>query len=209
MAFDLWQSHLSLALAIFLLFPAARWSRGRQLLLLAALLAGTGVSVHGLAIAAYPRSIIGELSSATMLWMTYAVLVQLRLVPAVKREHRVQIVILFGALGLILYPATLGLIQFDPYRLGYDPHVLLGLIAACVAALLYWQNQHAACLLAAATLAFVAHVQASGNYWDYLLDPFIVLFCWGVLVRCSCKRIRALARSVGQQRALARSPLVE
>jgi hypothetical protein len=32
-------------------------------------------------------------------------------------------------------------------------------------------------MLTLATLAFMVGLKPSDNYWDYLLDPFIVIFC--------------------------------
>lgn len=191
MAVDIWQSHASLMLALFLLFPTSRLPRHWQAVLLALLFAVSCWSINGLALAAYLRSVVGQPATATIVWMAFAALVRLQLVEPAPSRQRTQAAIVFGVLGLVMYPAALGLTQFDPYRLGYDADALLGLIAVCSAVLVYAGNTRAACLLAIATLAFVLHLQASGNYWDYLLDPFLVVFCWGIMARRAWAWLRA------------------
>lgn len=197
MAIDVWQSHVSLALALFLLLPAARLPRLWLSVLLGALLAMSCIAIDGLALAAYLRSVVGQPASATIVWMIFAALVRLRLVNATPPAQTAQAAAVFGVLGLMMYPATLGLTQFDPYRLGYDADILLGLVGLTAAVLVYFDNLRAACLLAIATLAFVLNLQASANYWDYLLDPFLVVFCWGIMAR----RVWAWMRAARHRRA--------
>jgi hypothetical protein len=42
-------------------------------------------------------------------------------------------------------------------------------------------------MLGFATLAFSLGLKPSPNYWDYLLDPFIALYCWGALLGYAIK----------------------
>jgi hypothetical protein len=182
MAVDIWQSHLGFMLPLFLLLPSARQSRLFQMLLLLTLLALSCVSIDNLSLAAYMRSVIGQLSITTILVLAFMTLSRLRLLTRISGAKTLQIVAIYGTLGLSLYPASMGLTQFDPYRLGYDPELLLALAAICAGTLIAMQNHHGAWLFALATMAYLADLQASDNYWDYLLDPFLVLFCWCVML---------------------------
>jgi hypothetical protein len=46
----------------------------------------------------------------------------------------------------------------------------------------YWRNALGVLMLGLATLAFSFDIKASDNYWDYLLDPFLALYCWGAIL---------------------------
>ncbi|MNM89442.1 hypothetical protein D3C81_1016740 [compost metagenome] len=104
--------------------------------------------------------------------------------------------LLFAVLALVLYPATLGLTQFDPYRLGYHPRPLLLVTGALALILLLARNWLGVWMLGLATLAFALGGKLSGNYWDYLLDPFLALFCWLATLweggRLAWRRIRTV-----------------
>ena len=84
--------------------------------------------------------------------------------------------------GLLLYPATLGLSLYDPYRLGYGLVVALAVLAVALAAW-FCGRQAAAVVLAVVVLADQAGVSASVNTWDYLVDPLVWLVSPVMLVR--------------------------
>jgi hypothetical protein len=197
MALDIWQSHACFTLALFLLLPTSRLRRSFQLLALLVLFAVSCIAIDKLALAAYLRSVIGPLAMTTLLMMGAVALLRLRVtnISCLGIQH---VAFMFAALGLMMYPAALGLTQFDPYRLGYDPELMLIVVGAFAAWFLYSGNHFGAWLLALATVAFIADLQASDNYWDYLLDPFLVVFCWSLVARRAygmlMNRVRRLSR---------------
>ena len=87
------------------------------------------------------------------------------------------------AIAALLYPMALGLGDVDPYRLGYQPWVLVAVLgAAAVAA--WWRGQPLYLwLLAVDLLAFAAGLQESTNFWDYVLDPLLTLAMIVLLIR--------------------------
>ncbi|MDT4881424.1 hypothetical protein FQZ97_1172840 [compost metagenome] len=89
---------------------------------------------------------------------------------------------MFALLALVLYPATLGLSDLDPYRLGYSPRPMLIFFALLTLGLFYLRNSLAVVMLSSATLAFIAGIKPSQNYWDYLIDPLLGLFCCAALL---------------------------
>ncbi|MCY1380564.1 hypothetical protein D9M69_683990 [compost metagenome] len=103
-------------------------------------------------------------------------------------------------MALVLYPATLGLSYLDPYRFGFSPRPLLIFVALLTAGLFYLRSYLAVVMLASATLAFIVGVKPSHNYWDYLVDPLLGLYCCAALlmqaVRWSYGRLSALRSSV-------------
>ncbi|MEK8080533.1 hypothetical protein [Pseudomonas sp. XK-1] len=179
---ELWQAHLTFALLLFLLIPGfGLLSGGRSLVLLGCLLIGF-VPLAGLSLAAYVRSFTDDLAITTLLALLFASLVRIGLLARLKAPQGLQLLLLFGLLALFLYPATLGLTASDPYRLGYSPRSLLVVLALVALALLLARNWLGVWMLGLATLAFSLGLKSSGNYWDYLIDPLLALYCWGALI---------------------------
>lgn len=80
--------------------------------------------------------------------------------------------------GIFLYPTALGWSDWDAYRLGWGSYgMLLGLLALVVA---FWYRglRLLPMLVALAMLGWVAGVMESGNLWDYLIDPWLVIFAF-------------------------------
>ncbi|MHC8314619.1 hypothetical protein [Pseudomonas sp. LB3P31] len=173
---NLWQAHLTFAMIIFLLLPGFGLDRLWRGTLLLALLAASFIPLDGLTLAAYLRSHIDDLAITTMIFMAWGCLRRLQVVPPATRDH-VAVLIMFASMALLLYPATLGMSYVDPYRLGYSPRVLLTVIALLTLGLFYLRNGLAVAMLAGATLAFLVGSKPSHNYWDYLVDPLLGLYC--------------------------------
>ena len=173
---DLWLSHLTLALLAFLLTPGFGLGAVWQAVRLMVLLALSFVPIEGLSLAAYTHSFTGDAAITSLVALLYLAGVRVGFVPCMERARSIQIVVVMAALGLFLYPATLGLSYFDPYRLGYQPRHLILFIGVIAFALLALGNRLGACMLGLATLAFSLGFKSSPNYWDYLIDPFIALY---------------------------------
>jgi hypothetical protein len=173
---NLWQAHLSFAMIIFLMLPGFGLGRLWRGGLLLALLAASFIPLDGLTVAAYLRSHIDDLAITTMILMAWACLRRLEILAPAPRGY-VGVLVIFAAMAVLLYPATLGWTYVDPYRLGFSPRVLLTLIALLTLGLYYLRNGLAVAMLAGATLAFMVGLKPSHNYWDYLVDPLLGLYC--------------------------------
>jgi hypothetical protein len=178
---NLWQAHLSFAMIIFLLLPGFGLARLWRGALLLALLAASFIPLDGLTLAAYLRSHIDDLAITTMIFMAWGCLRRLDILAPAPRGYA-GVLIIFAAMAVVLYPATLGWSYVDPYRLGFSPRVLLTLIALLTLGLFYLRNGLAVAMLAGATLAFMVGLKPSHNYWDYLVDPLLGLFCCSALL---------------------------
>lgn len=77
--------------------------------------------------------------------------------------------LLFGLLSLVLYPATLGLTLCRPVPLSFNPRPMIVLVAATALLMLWLRNTLAVWMLAMGTLSFALRLKASENYWDYLV----------------------------------------
>jgi hypothetical protein len=183
---DLWLAGGAFALVVFLLLPARSLSPPlRGLLLAAVLVAGlVPLSPHGLPASAYLRSVTDDLAITTLLllgWFAWHRIRGTRPGLAERRDRR-QLAMLCVAAGLVLYPATLGLSFVDPYRWGYEPRSMLAAVAVVTLALWWVRNHVGAMMVTVATAAFLLGAKTSGNYWDYLIDPFLWFACIGAVL---------------------------
>lgn len=96
-------------------------------------------------------------------------------------------------LGLLLYPAALGALDWDIYRAGYQPALLLALLA--LPALAAWSRGQslALWLLGIDLLAFAAGLPESTNLWDSLIDPLLFLAALVLLIRYAVRNFRSRA----------------
>jgi len=192
---NLWQAHASFAMIIFLLLPSFGLNRGWRIVLLLALLAASFIPLGGLSLAAYLRSHIDDLAITSLVFMAWGCLRRLGVLPP-ERQGQTSVLILFAALALVLYPATLGLSDLDPYRRGYSPRPLLLFVALLTLGLFYLRHYLAVVMLTCATLAFIVGIKPSHNYWDYLVDPLQGLYCCLTLLilgaRWAYRRLTAL-----------------
>jgi hypothetical protein len=90
---------------------------------------------------------------------------------------------MIAVFSLLFYLLVLGTGNFDPYRLGFQPVLLLAVLAV-PALVLWWRGQALwLWLLAINLLAFASGLLASTNFWDYLIDPLLTLACISLAVR--------------------------
>lgn len=130
-----------------------------------------GMSLE-LPLSAYVRGVTGELSIVTMLLLWSSIL------PAAKKTP-MGFKVPVALIAIMFYPLALGLGMFDPYVWGYGSIGLLiaTILFAIVCGLAGWTK--GVWILSFAIIAWAAHWHESTNLWDYLLDPFLVI--WALL----------------------------
>jgi hypothetical protein len=82
-----------------------------------------------------------------------------------------------------LYPFALGIGTFDPYRLGFgNVWFIAGLLVIALAA---WLRQYTliALSISLAVLAWNIDWYESNNLWNYLLDPWVVVYALVALLK--------------------------
>ncbi|MCU1782167.1 hypothetical protein NTD80_05310 [Pseudomonas sp. 13B_2.1_Bac1] len=174
---SMWQAHLSFVLLGFVLLCALRFTAPWRPWLLPVLVAVSFIPINELPLAAYVRSFTDDLAISTLVLLAWVGLSRVGVVQPLNRQHHVQMLLLFGLLSLVLYPATLGLTYFDPYRWGFNPRPMIVLVGAAALLMLWLRNALAVWMLAVGTLAFALRLKASENYWDYLVDPLLAVYC--------------------------------
>lgn len=187
--FSFWQSALTFALPLFLALPTARLAPALRGALLLTLLGLALVPISGISPATYVRSVFDDLALTTTLALLLGTAVRMGWMQRPEEGQLTVLLWVFVAMTGLLYPATLGLTYFDPYRLGYAPRGLLVMVGTLTLALLWARQPLATLLLCLATLGFTLELKASTNYWDYLIDPALGIYCLVVLLRRYGRRL--------------------
>lgn len=175
-------AHLAFAWTLFVLLAPLTASLWWRCGLLAAASLLSVISIDGLSMASYARSLTDDLAISSLVLLGWLTLQRLGVLKPMAASRRGVMLLVFAALALILYPATLGLTYFDPYRWGYNPRPMIMIVAVIALGLVFMRNALAAVMLSAATLAFTFRIKPSENYWDYLIDPLLGLYCCGALL---------------------------
>ena len=194
---SLWQAHQSFILLGFVLLGSLRLTAPWRPWLLPVLALVSFIPLNQLPLAAYVRSFTDDLAISTLVLLGWVSLRHLGVIAPLPAKHRAQVLLLFIGLTLSLYPATLGLTYFDPYRWGYNPRPMIVLMGLAALVLLWQRNLLGVLMLAAGTLAFALRLKPSENYWDYLLDPLLAGYC---LIAGSGGLLLWLWRRVNQRR---------
>jgi len=84
--------------------------------------------------------------------------------------------------GAALYPMALGVGAFDPYSAGWHFSWLFVLLLVMTLVLIFLNNRFSVVLLAT-ILAYNLHLLESGNLWDYLVDPVLVIISMAGLIQ--------------------------
>jgi len=149
--------------------------------------------------AAYLRGATGDLSITTLVLTWCALLRPGYACGSNDASNRRGLLTLVTLVALPLYPLSLGLSAFDPYRLGYgDPQFVAALLLVALAA---WIRKHhlIATCISLATLAWTTGWYESGNLWDYLLDPFLSIYALAVIMMQAVKALMQKDRLLGSQ----------
>lgn len=165
-------------MVVFLLLPLNRAGTLVKLVCLSGLLILALLPFDGINLAMAVRALTGDISITAFFWLACACVNRSR-TPRTKLSPSLVLpaasLVVLGA--LFLYPASLGLSQWDPYRLGY--HLPLALCCGALVALCCWRRYYfAAMAISLALAARAGDLLESSNLWDYLLDPWLAIYCF-------------------------------
>ena len=176
------QSYLTFSLILFLIVPLGQLSFWRRLGVLAGLtVLGALPFVNGMSLAGYLRGVTDDLAYTSMVWLFAGALMRLGYISVWPHSQLSQLWICFAVMGVILFPAAMGIGMIDTYGWGFSPRPMLVAVGGLTILMIMLRNAPGALFLLAATAAFVLDIKPSDNYWDYLLDPFIFLYSLGAL----------------------------
>lgn len=173
---------------------AAAWVAG--LALISALWPALGFGAQGLTWAGWLRGIVGDLGAFTVvLLVAWAVSAPSRQRPPPRTDAEGQVLRLgVAVLGWSLWLSHLLSDRVDFYSAGYGGPVLpLAVVTVAAAALLgAWRL---AIGLSAALAAWGLGLMESGNLWDAVLDPWLVLWATGAGIRLAWRAVVSRARA--------------
>ena len=167
-------------------------------MLAAAVLIVSLIPFNGLPLAGYVRGMVGDLSITTMVLLWVALLQPC--CAATELEHRDRLLMLVAAAALFLYPMTLGMSLYDPYRMGYGNAVFVAVVLVIASAAWLLRYFLIALCLALATLAWSLGWYESTNLWDDLLDPLVAVYALGALLRLGINKHRVFGAKSNRQR---------
>jgi hypothetical protein len=140
-------------------------------------------------------SVVGPLSLATIVGCAVYIGSHLRLVPALARHDLLYMAVVVAVLGLVLYPASMGLLRWEPYRMGFHgiwlPTALI-VIAAAAAAM---RSIIVPLWIAASAAAWQSSLFDSTNLWDYVIDPVVWIASLVFLAVAAVRRIKHRSRA--------------
>ena len=147
------------------------------------------IPINGLQVAGYIRGFFGDLSITTLF-----LLFTLSISTLVGRNfYKPQNLFLFMAMvlavGLFLYPFSLGFTYFDPYALGYHSKAFLALLFLGALTAWYFNLYLVVIIIVLDISAFLLEIHESRNLWDYLIDPLLTLYAFFWLLIDMLKRI--------------------
>jgi len=156
----------------------------KRVLLLAAVLALLALPVGGISLAGYVRGVASDLS-ITSLVLLVSLAVAFAGGPRLQDRRETRTLAAFVLPGaLFLYPMALGLTAFDPYALGY-PGRVQGLVFGLAPVALLGSLRGSLLVplsVGLALAAFRLQILDSRNLWDYLFDPWLVLYLAGFTI---------------------------
>ena len=132
-------------------------------------------------------SVLGPLSVATILGIGILLGLSLGVVPQAVRRDLLALAAVIAALGIVLYPAAIGLLPWDAYQLGFEGAALPAVLIVIALAAAAYGLLVIPLWIAVAAIAWQARLFASLNLWDYLIDPVAWLACLIILVRAAAR----------------------
>lgn len=177
-----WVSLLALLLNVKSYPEGLRWLTAGVLALLMA------IPVNQLSLVSYPRGYHGDFSFSTVVLLVACLSHQVSGRRLIASKHMAPLSVAVAAIAIVFYPSSLGAAPFNLYNLGYQTEgmllvmAILSLIASATRCYL------CALLLIVAALGHSFQLLESSNIWDYLIDPFLALYCIFSCVVQYCKQ---------------------
>ncbi|MDX8386229.1 MAG: hypothetical protein R8M11_06915 [Gallionella sp.] len=160
-----------------------RLSTLRQGILLSLVFVLAVIPFGELPLAAYVRGATGDLSITTLVLIWGGLLQRWCGCISIDAKQRDALLKVVALVAVFLYPLSLGVGMFDPYRYGFGCEVLI--FALLTIALAAWIKKSGLIVLciALASLAWSIGWYESNNLWDYLIDPFLAIYAlWALMI---------------------------
>jgi len=131
---------------------------------------------------------MGTLSVSMMVLLIFQLLLSWRFVEAFSTAAWRNMNLFWFAIGMILYPAALGLFDEDMYSYGFQNTMSWCVLCVSIAAVIC-KYRILGISLALSVLAHQLKLQESRNLWDYMIDPWLWIAAAIVLIAGVCRRL--------------------
>ena len=185
-----WIMHLALPIFLYLMLPTEKLSTKIKGFAFIAIIGFTLIPVNQITTTGYIRGVTGDISLVSLCWLFTAFISKVTGKSLVSQQQRTLNVVAIGMLALVLYPATLGLVQTDPYVWGYQANSMLITLAIIAVAMWLAGNYHLTLWLSLAVLGFAFKIMESTNLWDYIIDAWLAIFVISVVIKKLFHRLR-------------------
>jgi hypothetical protein len=139
--------------------------------------------LQGLPVAGYIRGVLGDFSIVTLLLLGSALWFGFGNGAWLNDSSRFLLLAAIAVVGALFYPPALGLTGFDPYQLGYAGLFLPSMFLLLSLTAWFTGRRGLAVLLLLPVAAYNLQLLESDNLWDYLLDPWLVIYSWMWLLK--------------------------
>ena len=137
------------------------------------------------------NSLINELSITSYCLLVYYLIEKILLKKEINHSPKARTInySLIGLSGISFYILSLGYSSFDPYLFGYNAFFLAA-ITSCFAVFYAWKESfHVSIILCLVVCCYAGGVLDSNNFWDYLLDPLLVIYAVAYSFITACKSL--------------------
>jgi hypothetical protein len=185
-----WMMYLVLPMFLYLVLPTEKLSTKGKGFAFIIIVACTFIPVNQITTTGYIRGVTGDISLISLCWLFTAFVAKVTGRRLVSHQQRSLNIVTLSILTLVLYPASLGLVQTDPYVWGYQANNLLIVLTIIGIAMWYAGNYHLTLWIALAVLGFAFKIMESSNLWDYIIDAWLGIFVISLTIKKLFRRLR-------------------
>ncbi|MFQ3322247.1 MAG: hypothetical protein ACI90U_000053 [Pseudomonadales bacterium] len=189
-----WMMYLVLPMFLYLILPTEKLSTKGKGFAFVIIVAVTLIPVNQITTTGYIRGVTGDISLISLCWLFTAFVAKVTGKDLVNQQQRTLNIVTLCILALVLYPASLGLVQTDPYVWGYQANNLLIVLAIIGIAMWYAGNYHLTLWIALAVLGFAFKIMESTNLWDYIIDAWLAIFVISLTIKKLFRRLRPASK---------------
>jgi hypothetical protein len=132
-------------------------------------------------------SVVGPLSVASILFCVFFLGWMSSLIPNLAWHDIAFTATVIALLGLLLYPGAIGLLPWDPYRLGFHGAALPIMLIIIAGVAVPMNSVIAPIWITLSAASWQVGLFRSTNLWDYVIDPVVwlaaTLFLAGAALR--------------------------
>ena len=153
------------------------------------------IPVGGLYLFEYFISLVGHLSITTMVLLSATLSETLLRQKLIDTRERLLLCLVIAVAAIVLYPSAYGILSFSTYALGFGSLPFISALLLLAIIFTAFQKHMAALIIFLSALAFDLNLLSTGNLWDYLIDPLVVIYAVVIAAIWAFRKVRGEAVS--------------